>query len=420
MKILLICNYQREIPPFMITIVKHAENFYDKIEYINPALYNDNTSAIVSDKVAFRSISRKRTFHLLFGAFLGLFRKEIRGDIRKAIRDKKIKKDFFIHLAGEVYPSEVIYQEIHRILKTEYKDDKVSILAAWFNCNAYTVARIKRKFPSITAASFAHAFEVNPERSEFINLSLNDFKHSNLDRITFISQKVLNSYKALMGYSKENFLNKIDVCYLGSVNRDNYICQYGGNTLHILSCSGLSILKRVDLIMDALETWTDYPIEWTHIGAGDLYDYLRERAQKVCAQNPKVKIHFLGKFDNQKVHSYYRENPVDIFINVSISEGVPVSVMEAISYGVPVIATDVGGTSEIVFPPCNGFLLKPDLNYKDIQNTLKKYIGMSVEQKECMRKQSIEIWREKFDSDVNLPNYFRKLVTMAEIESKDK
>lgn len=414
MNVLLICNYQREIPPFMITMVKYAEKFYDKIEYVNPVLYNDNSSAIISDKVTFRPISRKRNFHRILGSFMGLFRKEVREDINKAIREKKIKKDFFIHLAGEIYPSEVLYQEIYRMIKTKYKEDKVSVLAAWFNCNAYAVARIKRMFPSVIAASFAHAFEVNPERGEFINLSLNNFKHTYLDRITFISQKVFNSYKSLMGYSKENFLNKIDVCYLGSVNKGNYTCQYGGNTLRILSCSGLSSLKRVDLIMDALESWTEHnhPIEWTHIGTGDLYNNLKERAQKICIYNSNIKIQFLGKLDNQQVHSYYRENFVDIFINVSTSEGLPVSIMEAISYGVPIIATDVGGTSEIVIPPYNGFLLKSDLNYTDIQNVLKKYIEMSVEQKEYMHNHSKEIWRKKFDSDVNLPNYFRKLIAM--------
>ena len=39
---------------------------------------------------------------------------------------------------------------------------------------------------------------------------------------------------------------------------------------------------------------------------------------------------------------------IDLFINTSSSEGVPVSIMEALSVGIPIIATDVGGTKEIV------------------------------------------------------------------------
>lgn len=418
MKVLLICNYQREIPPFMITMVKYAECYFDKIEYVNPVLYNDNSFDIISDKVAFRSISRKRNFHLMFCAFMGLFRKEVREDIKKAIRNKKFHKDFLMHLVGEIYPSEFLYQEMNKILMTQYKNDNITVLATWFNCNAYTVARLKKKFPSITAVAFAHAFEVNPERGELIDLSLNEFKHNNLDRVTFISSKVLNSYKTLMRYSKEDFLKKIDICYLGSINRENYTSRYGGNTLHLLSCSGVSTLKRVSLIMNALESWTKYPIEWTHIGSGDLYEELSEKARKICAKNPYVNIRFLGKLDNQRVHAYYRENLVDVFINVSTSEGLPVSIMEAISYGVPVIATDVGGTSEIVIPPYNGFLLNPDLNYADIKNVITKYIEIPTEQKEYMHKNSKKIWESKFNSDVTLKRYFYELSSMTELRSE--
>jgi len=44
------------------------------------------------------------------------------------------------------------------------------------------------------------------------------------------------------------------------------------------------------------------------------------------------------------VLNYYASNPVDVFINTSSSEGLPVSIMEAMSFGIPVIATNVGGT----------------------------------------------------------------------------
>lgn len=420
LKVLLICNYQREIPPFMITMVKYAEGYYDKIEYVNPTLDNDNTHFILSDKVSFRAISRKTTIHRLFNTFRGLFRREVLKDVKKALQGKRIKKELFLHILSEVYPAELLYQEMDKLIKTRYKYDDVSALATWFNCNAYAVARIKRKYSYVTAASFAHAFEVNPERGEYNDLSLNEFKHTTLDRVSFISENVLKSYKALMGYSKEVFLGKIDVCYLGSTNRDDYICQCGDKTLHLLSCSGLSSVKRVDLILDALESWKEYPIEWTHIGSGDLYEMFIERAESINRNNPKVSIRFIGKLENQKVHSYYRENPIDLFINVSVSEGLPVSIMEAISYGVPIIATDVGGTSEIVIPPYNGYLLKSDLTYMDIQHTLKKYIELPMESKECMRKQSKEIWKRKFDSDINLPMYFKKLSSMTQRGIKDK
>ncbi|MFR4320263.1 MAG: glycosyltransferase [Blautia massiliensis (ex Durand et al. 2017)] len=44
-------------------------------------------------------------------------------------------------------------------------------------------------------------------------------------------------------------------------------------------------------------------------------------------------------------------------MNVSSSEGIPVSIMEATSFGIPGIATDAGGTKEIIRDKENGVLL---------------------------------------------------------------
>lgn len=49
----------------------------------------------------------------------------------------------------------------------------------------------------------------------------------------------------------------------------------------------------------------------------------------------------------------------DIFVNPSYSEGLPTSVMEAASVGLPIIATDVGGTNEIIKHMKSGILIKP-------------------------------------------------------------
>ena len=48
----------------------------------------------------------------------------------------------------------------------------------------------------------------------------------------------------------------------------------------------------------------------------------------------------------------------DIFVNPSYSEGLPTSVMEAASIGLPIIATDVGGTREIITTDKTGILVK--------------------------------------------------------------
>lgn len=49
----------------------------------------------------------------------------------------------------------------------------------------------------------------------------------------------------------------------------------------------------------------------------------------------------------------------DVYILPSYNEGLPISILEAMSYKIPVIATDVGGISEVIHNEVNGFLITP-------------------------------------------------------------
>lgn len=52
-------------------------------------------------------------------------------------------------------------------------------------------------------------------------------------------------------------------------------------------------------------------------------------------------------------------NEVDVFILPSYNEGLPISVLEAMSYNLPIISTTVGGIPEILKNEYNGFLINP-------------------------------------------------------------
>lgn len=67
-------------------------------------------------------------------------------------------------------------------------------------------------------------------------------------------------------------------------------------------------------------------------------------------------IHFLGWVGVEDKESVMMEN--HILILPSYNEGLPIAILEAISYGMPVIATDVGDVSSAVLDQENGFLFK--------------------------------------------------------------
>ena len=51
----------------------------------------------------------------------------------------------------------------------------------------------------------------------------------------------------------------------------------------------------------------------------------------------------MGYVANTKVQELYSSRKFNLLVNVSETEGIPVSIMEAMSYRLPIIATNVGG-----------------------------------------------------------------------------
>jgi glycosyltransferase involved in cell wall biosynthesis len=69
------------------------------------------------------------------------------------------------------------------------------------------------------------------------------------------------------------------------------------------------------------------------------------------------KVNFVGWVTSTQKHKYF--TACDMFILPSYFEGLPVSILEAMSFGKPVIATNVGGIPSIVKEGHNGWLFKP-------------------------------------------------------------
>lgn len=66
-------------------------------------------------------------------------------------------------------------------------------------------------------------------------------------------------------------------------------------------------------------------------------------------------------------------NWADIFILPSYNEGLPIAILEAMSYGCPIISTAVGGIPAIVKNGVNGYLINPG-DIVEIQNSILSFI----------------------------------------------
>jgi glycosyltransferase involved in cell wall biosynthesis len=146
------------------------------------------------------------------------------------------------------------------------------------------------------------------------------------------------------------------------------------------------------------------------MGNGQIRKELQERANARSPANARVV--FPGYSDKGALMRFYCEHPVDVFINASSTEGTPVAVMEAISCGIPVIATAVGGNQEIVSEK-NGILLSSNPSPQDIAEAIFVLID-HPELAAAKRKGSRTVWMEHYNAEVNFQAFARRLKSMGE------
>lgn len=134
-------------------------------------------------------------------------------------------------------------------------------------------------------------------------------------------------------------------------------------------------------------------------GRGELLDRLKVEVSRIGLEN---NIEFLG----------FREDipqlmqAMDIFILPSLSEGTPLSILEAMASQIPVVATDVGGLSEIVENGKTGFLVP-----SEDPESLAEKILLVLENRELAGKMALEA-RKKVEKEYDLNIMVKKYVDL--------
>ena len=132
-----------------------------------------------------------------------------------------------------------------------------------------------------------------------------------------------------------------------------------------------------------------------------MFDKIQELVRE---HNPDWCCVLHGTVDNSVILDYYGHHQVDCLISVSESEGIPVSMMEAISYGIPVLATDVGGVSEIVTPQ-TGRLINKIYTQTEFNNQLM-YVLENVQE---YSKTAISFFEENYNAEKNYKLFYKEI-----------
>jgi colanic acid/amylovoran biosynthesis glycosyltransferase len=177
-------------------------------------------------------------------------------------------------------------------------------------------------------------------------------------------------------------------------------------TLRIVSASNLVPVKRVRLIVETLAL-IKIPATWVHFGDGPEMNEIKKLSGRLPAN---LTTDLRGAVSHEVLMNYYSTTPVDLFLNVSSSEGVPVSVMEAMSFGIPVIATDVGGTGEIVTDK-SGLLINADISREDLANKIEELFQSHNQVN--LRAGSRAVWEQKSKAENVYPEFVSQLVKVS-------
>ncbi len=129
---------------------------------------------------------------------------------------------------------------------------------------------------------------------------------------------------------------------------------------------------------------------------------LKEKLLKfIKEKNLTSMITYIGKINGRAKEKFYAS--LDGFVLPSISlkndqDGIPVVLMEAIAYSLPIISTDVSGIPEICIDKYNGFLI-PERDYQKVyESILKLYNNKADRQKYSKNSRSLS---DKYDIILN-------------------
>lgn len=291
-------------------------------------------------------------------------------------------------------------------------DDDIFV-SYWLNECAYSAALLKKRKSGVKFFSRAHGFDVYEERNY---LPFRDDILKSADGI-FTVNKTEKQY-ILNHYPDSITEEKIQVSHLGINLPESFSAVTDREPFLIATCSSIIPLKRLDLMIDALSEIKEFDFKWIHIGGGPLEEQIKKQAaEKLSAGNQNYE--FLGQLPLSQVHGFYREHEVSLFVNCSDTEGVPVSIMEAMSYGVPVAARDVGGNSEIVDGK-NGILLDSDSSAQNLAEAIRAVHSLSESEYADMRQAARLKIETEFNADIQYRRFFEDSVTFKSKESTEE
>lgn len=158
----------------------------------------------------------------------------------------------------------------------------------------------------------------------------------------------------LMLFTRPDDWSRLAIVHCG-VASDQYAVQAARRAAsRLLYVGRLAAEKGLLILLDSLQQLRNMqvPVQLTLVGDGEDRNLLQGRVAQLGLSDV---VQFAGFANEAGVREHLRD--ADVFVLPSFAEGVPVSLMEAMACGVPVVSTYVGGINELVVPDETGLLV---------------------------------------------------------------
>lgn len=279
------------------------------------------------------------------------------------------------------------------------------IYTYWFGYQTYAATRFGSRIRVVTRAHRSDLYEDRrPDRHMYLRRQFIDRVH----RIFAISDDGVAHLRDTFRAAGNVGLSRLGVMIPKKLTPPSPV-----GSISIVSVSFCVPVKNVDRIIDAIgivaERRPDAKLAWRHIGDGPLRSALEARAERVFA-GTAVDWRFLGQIDNEDVLRYLDTHDIDLIVNASSSEGIPVSIMEAMARGIPAVATDVGGVSELVEQD-NGVLLPEEA----AGDTIAEAIASNIDRLKSaiVRSNAAKMAKRKFDGQANYRDFIKDVLSLS-------
>jgi glycosyltransferase involved in cell wall biosynthesis len=227
---------------------------------------------------------------------------------------------------------------------------------------------------------------------------------------SFFKKKIVNEFNKvdkfifISNYGKKNFDILYPKYYNKTITISNGISDKVFNKIYnpnkiikLITVGTVSYRKGQNIIIESLSKLpSNLKLNYhlTIVGDGPQFEEFVKLSEKL---NVSENITFVGPKKRDEVDKYLLLS--DVFILMSNSEGLPLSILEAIRFGLPVITTNIAGCPEPVSNN-NGFIISPNSN--ELSNILS---SLKIDSLIKMSKNSRELFKKEYNFESFLEKY---------------